>query len=503
MKKIQTAMIAAMLLPCLALTACSGVKNKGSVKQDDKNVFPISTHADSWTTYMGDVMPFYDNGVMNIYHLQDSKGSLSMFYHPISRLTTTDYVTYKDEGITLPFEDNKLDSPDAALGTGSFIKDADGNYHCFYTGHNSELEHMEIIRHAVSADGQQTWKKDEEFNLLGVDKIDFRDPYVYYDSTDECYYMLVTTRENNCGVIKQYKASSLSAKAEEWTDNGVFFKNDAGTYNMECPSYIELNGFKYLAYSEQGDNRVTHYRYQTADSDEWKKFDRDSIDSAGFYAGRLEKAGDKLLAFAWCARLEGGATGNFDWGGNLVAHEIKQAENGELKAVMIDSVKQAFSKKVGYKRVNGGKLTDLAFGGEKKLTAYGLEALSTNITRMNFTVQLDSLEGDFGMAFGIDGDYDNRLGPAVLAFKGGDNRISCYNNVANVLRYGSELTGTDYAFETGKEYNVDIIIDGEILAVYFDDTVALTTRFVDIQNKNFAFYSNGAKAQVKGITFYE
>ncbi|MDE5562510.1 MAG: hypothetical protein K2J01_03060 [Clostridiales bacterium] len=498
MKKVKSILLASALLLCAPLAACGGnapTSTKGTVQQGDKTIFPYST---SEGVYMGDVMPFYDDGVMNIYHLQDRTGSLYMFYHPFSRLTTTDYVSYKDEGIAINFTED-IDSPDASLGTGSFIKGADGKYHCFYTGHPANA--VEVIRHAVSSDNQKTWVKDESFNIRGTSN-DFRDPYVYYDSTDECYYMLVTTRKGDKGVIQQYKADSLDAASDGWTDNGTFFENDEGTYNMECPSYIEWNGFRYLAYSEQGDNRVTHYRYQTADSDEWKKFNRDTIDSTGFYAGRLEKAGDKLYAFAWCARLDGGDTGAFDWGGNLVAHEIKQEPDGSLRAVMIENVKNTFGNSVTYNRVNGENVSDFKFDGAG-FKAYGVEKLSTNVTRMHFTVTLDSLDGDFGLTFGVNGDYDNRLGKNMLSFIGQKGRISCYNGVKNILRYGDEFTGINYALETGRAYDADIVIDGEILSLYFDNKIAFTTRFVGMQNKNFAFYSNGAKVQIAGIKFYE
>ena len=525
MKRIKSILMAATAMLCLPLAACSAKtpeSNKGKIDQGDKNIYPISSHADGSTLYMGDVMPFYDDGVMNIYQLQDKVGSQYMFYHPFSRLTTTDYVSYKDEGIALNFEE-ELDSIDAALGTGSFIKGPDGKYHCFYTGHNTPsatgLPFMEAIRHAVSTDNQKTWTKDKDFMMFGDKSItsfeereagksyasdDFRDPYVYYDSADECYYMLVTTRANEKGVIKQYKAESLDAKADEWIDNGVFFENDAGTYNMECPSYVEYNGFWYLAYSEQssGANRVTHYRYQTEKGGEWKKFNLDKIDSTGFYAGRLEKGGDKLYAFAWCAQLTGGDIGEFDWGGNLVVHEIKQAPNGELHAVLIDNVKNAFSTPVDYYTTKGEKASEFKFDGSK-FTASGLDELSTNITRLHFTLKLDALGGNCGVTFGIDGTYDNRLGPKVLEFKTAENRIVCYNDVANILRFGGELTAVDYTFEAGKEYTVDILIDGEITVLYFNNEVALSTRLCGIQKKGLAFYSNGAKASVKGITFYE
>ncbi|MDE6442542.1 MAG: hypothetical protein K2L12_07330, partial [Clostridia bacterium] len=306
MKKMWAIPVLAAAI-CLGATACTD-KGSNTVDQNGANVFPVSTTEDSLGVAMGDVMPFYDNGVMNIYHLRDSKGTNSMFYHPIARLSTSDFVHYTDEGVALNFEE-KVTSVDASLGTGSCIKGNDGVYHFFYTGHNDSgetgFEYNEVVRHATSSD-QKTWVKDEDFNLVGYEN-DFRDPYVYYDSTDSCYNMLVTTRAGGKAVIKRYSAETLYASSAEWEDKGVFFTNTEGDYNMECPSFIQFGSFYYLAYSEQGDNRVTHYRYKTEHDGEWQKFERDSIDASGFYAGRLEKAGDKLYAFAWCARLAGGS----------------------------------------------------------------------------------------------------------------------------------------------------------------------------------------------------
>lgn len=502
-RKWLTLAVAAALTVGVA-AGCS-VNKKDSVDQGGKTVFPVSTYDETLAVAMGDVMPFYDDGVMNIYHLQDDKDGI--YYHPISRLTTTDYVNYVDEGVAINYE-KVPNSVDAALGTGSFIKDKQGNYHCFYTGHNDNahdndvnLPHTEVLRHAKSTDGQKTWQKDEDFKIYGYED-DFRDPYVYYDTEDDIYRMLVTTRDYGCGVIKSFSSASLDAAADGWHDDGIFFKNDAGDYNMECPSYIEYNGFYYLAYSEQGDNRVTHYRYRTEKNGEWKRFDRDSIDSSGFYAGRLEKAGEDLYAFAWCAKLSGGSTGDFDWGGSLVAHKITQAPDGELCAVMIPSVKNAFSTRVTYESVSGGEVKEFAFDGEK-FTAHAVEKLAKNITRVSFTVTFEDLNGDFGITFGLDGKYDNRLGQGLIAFDGRNGALTCFNDVSSILRYGSPLSSVAFGYETGRDYGVDMIIDGEILTVYLDGTVCLTARIPNIQRKNFAFYSNGAKARITGIEFYE
>lgn len=500
-KKLALSVIAA--LTCVCAAGC-GAPKKNSVEQGGKTVFPVSMTEDTVSYSMGDVMPFYDGEVMNIYHLQNSRGTLSLFYHPISRLTTSDFVNYTDCGVALNYEEDSK-SVDAALGTGSFIKDKEGNFHCFYTGHNDNgqdegLKFNEAVRHAVSKDNQKTWVKDEDFILYGYEN-DFRDPYVYYDEEEDIYNMLVTTRDYGAGVIKRYTAQSLNASADEWQDRGIFFRNDAGSFNMECPSYIEYNGYYYLAYSEQGENRVTHYRYKTEKNGDWKKFERDSIDASGFYAGRLEKAEDKLYAFAWCANLSGGNTGDFDWGGNLVTHEIKQLSNGELCAVMVSNVKQAFSKQIQYDFIGGDKIESVEFG--KTFAAKGAERLAANITRISFTFSVNDFGGDFGMTLGLDGKYDNRLGTSAVAFDAKNSRLVCYNGISSVVRYGEPLASVPFVYTAGKDYGVDIIIEGEILTVYLDDTVCLTARFPDMRRKNFAFYSNGNQVNFKDIAFYE
>ena len=505
MKKACISVLATLLF----VTGCSG----GSIDQKGANVFPASTTEDSLTITMGDVMPFYDDGVMNIYHLRNVSGTNSLFYHPIARLTTSDYIHYKDEGVSLDFV-SEVDSVDAALGTGSFIKDSDGNYHCFYTGHNGKahdegLPYVECLRHAVSTDGQKTWVKDEKFKIYGYED-DFRDPYVYFDKIDNCYYMLVTTRDYankdeegnplSPSVIRRFKATSLNAKADEWEFKDNFFSNDEGTYNMECPSFVEYNGKYYLAYSEQGDNRVTHYRYKDSHDGEWKKFARDAIDASGFYAGRIEKAGDKLYAFAQCARLTGGNTGSFDWAGNLVTHELKQLESGELIPVMPSTYKDYFKNEVQYSPEK--KVTTYNFSKEL-FSAYGQNKKSERVTRMEMKIRATEKVGNFGISFGLDGLYDNRLGDGLLAFDLENDRVSCYNNVSNILRYGNELTGVDFKFELNKTYNVDVIVDGEVVSLYLNDEIALTARLINMVGNSFTFYGNHASATIEGVTFYE
>lgn len=489
LKKLALATLASTLL-----VGCSSVTlaEKGSIIQENIDFNPKSV-----VGYVGDVMPFYEDGMMNIFYLQDGRNT-SLGFHPFALMTTTDLVSYHDYGMVIPYVDNIYDQ-DFALGTGSVIKGNDGLYHCFYTGHNSYknsgLPFKEKIQHATSTD-KINWTKIPKDGFYGASD-DFRDPYVYYSDRDSTYYMLVTTKENNCGVIKQYSSKDLSS----WLDRGVFFKNDSGTHNMECPTFIEYNGYYYLSYSEQGDNRVTHYRYKKNLSDDWIKPENDYFDSEGFYAARMEKGFDKLLIFGWVATKTGEYDGgDFDWGGNLVSHELVQKENGELSCKGVSNILDKLNNQVEYKLNDGKKLDELSFSsGEKK--AYLVEELSSNVTRLNFKLTLNEKKGDAGLCF--NSISDNILSSLLVSFDFDANMLYYYNKVSGFNDYGNYQLYIPFEFNKDTEYNVDILINGEILTVYLDEKVALTTRIYDMPEEKFSFYSNQSNIKMEGIKFYE
>ncbi len=501
-KKTIAAALAATM--CLSLCACSDGTPQTTDIKDVLRVNPVSEAAETGDVLMGDVMPFYDGERMNVYHLKNETGTNSMWYHPIARISTTDFTHYEENGVALDFEEY-FDSYDAALGTGSFIKDENGIVHCFYTGHNAELSPVEVIRHAVSADGQKTWIKDGNFYMANGSN-DFRDPYLYYDEEEEKYCMLVTTRKNvsgvDTGIIARYTSPSLSAYPSEWKlDSDPFFVNDSGTFNMECPAYFRYNGYYYLTFSEQGEKRVTHYRYKKAKDGKWIKPEIDYIDGQGFYAGRPEQMNGMLYCFAWCAKTTtGDDTGEFDWAGNLVVHRLKQRPNGELYPVMIPSVRDAVNTPASYSFADGGALGDLTFSGDG-FAAKAVEPIKTDVMRMHFEFELGSASGNFGLTFGVNGG-DNRLGNAVMAFDAGNGAFSYYNDVFSVMRYRNALVTTPYTFEAGKVYTADVLIDGQIVSVYFNNELATTARVYNMPNKNFAFYSNGANVSFRGIKMY-
>ena len=465
---------------------------KGEVDQKGASINPKSI-----VGYVGDVMPFYEDGVMNVFYLQDERNTW-LGFHPFALMTSSDFINYHDYGTVIPYVNDKT-SQDLALGTGTIIKGNDGKYHAFYTGHNSRkdsgLQNYEKIQHATSTD-KINWTKHPEDGFYGGHN-DFRDPYVYYSAEDNYYYMLVTTRQNDVGIIRQYRSRNF----KYWTDCGAFYRNPNQTYNMECPTFLEYNGYYYLTFSEQGTHRVTHYRYKKNLSDEWIIPEVDYFDGEGLYAARLEKGFDKLLIYGWCGTKDSHKdSSNFNWAGNLVTHELVQQENGELRVKMVDEIDKAFDNEVKYTMASGDEITNLEFN-KSKNSAYRVESLSDNVTKIEFKINASSLSGKVGLTFNT--SVIDRLSDLVISFNLSENTLTYHNKAKSFNDFGNAQIVVPYKFEANKDINVKAIIDGEIITVYLDETICLTTRIYQMPNKCFSFFGAATDTALKEIKFYE
>ena len=490
-KKSLISFLEFLLIGC-AVAPSNTLPSKGTVNQEGLEVFPISSD----NAYVGDPMPYFDNGKMNVFYLQDGRNTIQG-YHPINLMQTENYYEYEEKGTVIPYT-NSIFEQDYSLGTGSVIKDKEGLYHFYYTGHNgsksSGLEYFEKIQHATSTD-LINWTKHPEDGFYGGHN-DFRDPYVLYMEED-CYWMLITTRHLNSGVLKLYKSTDL----KHWNYDSVFYDNGSETYNMECPTLIKYNNYWYLTFSEQGGHRVMHYRYTDSLSKPWIVPENDYLDDIGFYAGRLEKDDKgKMYAFGWCATKVGEIDqGDFDWGGNLVVHEIVQKTNGELGTKLVDSIKEKISNEVGYELISNKQQVEKIELSTSGFNSKVLEVLSDNITRIEFTLRRTSDTGKCGISFGA--SQDNTIGTVAYEFNIENKYLNYFNNIYGISDF--QYPQLSMKMENAFAYNVQIIIDDQIVSVYVDDILSLTTRIYDLRNGNISFFVNNSSVVFENISFYE
>jgi len=489
------------ILIIMQLSACSHFNNnkeklaeKGSVNQGDIMLFPKSRYG-----FIGDPMPFFHEGKMNMFYLLDERGG-SIGFHPFALLQTTDFLKWRDFGVVIPYE-NDIYSQDLALGTGSIIYGHDKKYHAFYTGHNGSglMPYKEMIQHATSTD-LINWTKHPELGFYGgVD--DFRDPYIYFDENTNEYWMLITTRQGNRGVIKRY----ISTDLYNWDDAGIFYSNPDGTYNMECPTLIEFNGYYYLTFSAQGtkNERVVHYRYTDDLSKGFTIPERDHLDGWGFYAGRLEKIDDNRMILAgWNAtKTLDRDYGEYMWGGHLVVHEVVQKENGELGVSILPEIDNALSTKVKYEKIEG----NVEENGKDYLFNKGnyryilFEELLAKPTKAKFKVDIKEAK-NFGITFNA---YNSIFGDLNVYFDFELNTINFYCVPANEIVRNNPEISYYYDFSSFNELDITLITENSTLVVYINDEVALTSRAYNMADSSFGFFTIQSNVTVSDFEIYE
>jgi len=499
MKKLLALMLVFLagsgVLSCRAETTETTLSTTAATPIDQEGIalFPKQSQG-----FIGDPMPYFDGTQLNLFYLHDARDGMRGF-HPWYLFQTSDFLHWEDRGEAIPYV-NDYASQDLALGTGSVIKDADGLYHAFYTGYNGtgNVDYKEKIQHAVSTDLVQWTKIPEDGFYGGVD--DFRDPYVLYMEETGEYWMLVVTRVNNRGVLKRFTSTDLS----RWTDRGVFYENDAGTWNMECPTLIRYNGYWYLSYSEQGLNRIVHYRYKADLADPWIRPTVDWFDGIGFYAGRLEAAYGRLFAFGWVGtKTYDYDGGDFAWAGNLVTHELVQRENGELRPKPTDEAVAALSREVVREvlRASVDPVADAtafhrAAGYEYVL--YG--PLSTNATRLTFTARIETDAGRFGLTFDCG---EEAYGEVNVVFDVEHDAIAFYNVAPSKIAASLPQISLPYAMAAGQTLDVTVLMQGECLTVYVDGELALTTRMYGLTGDPFGFFGMRSDATIREVRFHE
>lgn len=207
-----------------------------------------------WAKSTGDAISFYHEGVYHIFSLTSPPGTT---VYP-ERLRTTweqsvskDLVHWEEVGTALfPGEGDEPDACGAWTGSVFF---AEGKYHIFYTGYNYNLHFKQTICHATSEDGVKFIKDSKNPIIIPEEKeyevIDWRDPYVFFNQDDDCYWILISGRKKEGppgrrGCIVMYRSQDL----ENWTYYGPIYR----PYHTNCPECSEMykiGNVWYLSYA--------------------------------------------------------------------------------------------------------------------------------------------------------------------------------------------------------------------------------------------------------------
>lgn len=484
-------------------------------------IFRKMSFADS----TGDAIPFYHEGKYHIFSLTPPTGTT---VYPDRLRTTWSHSVSEDlvhwEELPTALYPGEGDEPDASgVWTGSVIF-GEGKYHTFYTGYSLPSEYQQTICHAVSDDGI-TWTKDAGNPVIKpmielYEKLDWRDPYVFYNDEDKCYWILISARRLDMpvtrrGCIVLYRSKDL----ENWEYYGPVY-SPGHTNCPECPEMYKIGDTWYLSYSRFSEFVNTIYRVSKSPFGPWRKPKKDGIGGRRFYAAKsMQDDAGRRFYFAWAHdRADRCDTGEWYWGGVFcVPHEVVADENGELDVKLPKEYESMFNTPVEwtYEPVLGQALN---YG----KTTIEMDSVSTctygflNQKEEQFLLSMKIIPREAYEHFGVLLKSDREAsGCLLLEFDVAMQRVSILNLPMGVDPFweascqavpkatdpgpdGIRVCEKTFAIKDNEPIDVKIIVDHDMVEAFVGEQIAFTYRkYAQAQ------YEVGLLAQDAKVEFYD
>lgn len=435
--------------------------------------------------YVGDTMPYYEEGTYYIYYLKDGGDS---YNHSIYLATTTDFVTYTEQDEPV-LEASRSGGQDSWIGTGSVVK-VDDKYYFFYTGHTGSegAEYKEKIMLA-EGDGLTSFHKMSSWEIIPPaelgQKNDFRDPQAYYDAETGTISLTITASQNNIARILKY---TLSKDLKEVRYDGIIFSNtaDENFWNLECSDTFKIGDKWYISYSAQDDTLW----YASAKEQFGPYSEAKRLEGKLFYAAKHVEDGENSYMVGWARRSESVSSTQdvAAWAGNLLVQKIMQKENGELVLAPVNEVENQFS---------AGRR--LVLDNDKLLVESGslysyhdvFHCYESFVLKGKFSF---SGKGNFGLAFNYSGRQDKYK---LISVNPENNKLELAFNEGNTPI--SEIT-IDVAPDT--EYTFTYIQEGSVGVFYIDDMAALTVRLYGVSGKKIMLFAENNTVQFSELRQY-
>ena len=457
----------------------SDLRTPGSQEEAyEYRLFFLPQKDDNSQPYVGDPMPYYEDGVYYIYYLKDGGDS---YNHSVYLATTTDFMTYTEyDGPVL--EASRSGGQDGWIGTGSVVK-ADGVYYFFYTGHtdSAALEYKEKIMVAVG-NSPTSFEKLEGWEITPPDELgqknDFRDPQAYYDPDTKSIVLTVTASQSGVARILKY---TLSADLETAVYDGIIFTDPVGGFwNLECSDTFRIGDTWYLTYSAQDDTLW----YASSDHAYGPYGEPKRLDGKLFYAAKHVGDGENVYMAGWARRSESASSTQdvAGWAGNLEVQKLVQEEDGTLQLAPVDSIADSFSVRRAlatedtHTYVEAGSL----FSYTDMFTCYESFMITGEFRYTG--------EGSFGLSFDYNGRSEKNK---LISVSPADQKIQLLFNEGSTL-----IAETEVSLAPGKDYSFTYIQEGSAGVFYIDGMAALTVRIYGASGKPIRLF-----AENNAVTF--
>lgn len=329
---------------------------------------------------------------------------------------------------------------------------------------------------------------------------DWRDPFVFWNAEADEYWMLLAARktsgpDRNRGLV----ACAASTDLVNWRVREPVWEPDA-YYTHECPDLFQIGDRKYFIWSEFSDRFRTRYRMADSLDGPWCRPLDDQFDDRAYYAAKTAGTESERYLFGWLPTREHERdNGNWQWGGNLVVHELRQRADGSLSVRPPATVIEAFTENVPAKPVS-------------RLGAWNVDeqTLTTDATGRFSVATLGAMPDECLISCEVTGEQHGDLG---LLFRVGDElehgymlriepsrgRIAFDRWPRPSMEYPF-LVERPLSLESDELVKLRVLVDGTGIVAYANDEVALSCRMYEFRTGATGVFATECAARFANVS---
>ena len=453
--------------------------------------------------FLGDVIPFYWEGVYHAFYLKAPLPPLrdGAYHTPYAHLASRDLAHWEE--LPLAIEPGPPGSPDSVSCFTGAVIERDGTFYMFYTGFRGEGEPQTVCL-ATSAD-LVTWVKDPRNPIIEADSrwyepVDWRDPFPFWNEEAGEYWMLLAAREkdgpeNRRGCI----ALMTSPDLDSWEVKPPFWSPRL-YYTHECPDLFRWDDYWVLVYSTFSERNITHYRLSKSLAGPWLAPENDAFDGRAFYAAKTAGDDARRYVFGWNpTREEERDEGKWQWAGSMVAHELREltADGFTLSspsaqdALFSQTCELSFRSQIGDWRLDPPVYAADALDGFAACTLG--EMPEATLIEAQITAQTGTR--GCGLLLRCDAALERYY---QIRWEPGRGRVV----IDRWPRPGDEPFMLERAIPGAKadQLRLKLFVEGTVLVVYINDALALNCRMYNHASGQLGLFVSEGAAAFAGLT---
>lgn len=455
----------------------------------------------------GDVIPKYINGKYQLFYLKGWKNPREEgVVHGWHRMESTDLVHMSEE---VPIH--------VQGGTGDLIFH-DGKWHLFAC---IFPDGKQFVTHYVSRDGSlDHWDYLEE-DTFGPDGNiyqgpDWRDPRIVYRKELQEYWMFLAARANDTHSQTVCVGLCVSKVLKHWEYREPVYYPRRFNGACECPDVFRMGDWYYLVFSGYTNLFGNYYIKCRAGESEWQIPDNHRLDARAFYAAKTAGNEKERYLFGWNPTKEENLFGfwpdemkaqdyrTWDWGGEMVIHQLVQLPDGDLGLTLPKGKRELFVTPIANCFIpvtDGWKEQDGGFAAVK--TAEQQMMLMQQLPeRYRICVKL-KVQG--AQQAGVILHVKKEMKEGYYLYVEPNKKRLVMRSWIRMSEEGGKTFPYDVELETpvryaeDGRYHLELIAEGNIGTAYVNEEAALSFRMYDLEDGNLGLFSFG-KAIFESVT---